>query len=80
MAVSEIVLELAEEMVDPSEAVLDDQIEETLDTEEDIMIGVGEDDDEVINFIASGKRITNADPVDFTDNEVDDVIFDDLED
>lgn len=80
MAVSEIVLELAEEMVDPSEAILDDQIEETLDTEEDIMIGVGEDDDEVINFIASGKRITNADPVDFTDNEVDDVIFDDLED
>ena len=79
MPVSQIMLELAEELVDPSEAVLDDQIEETLDAEDDIMFGIGDDDDAVIDFIANGERITNSDPVDFTDDDVDDVVFDDLE-
>lgn len=79
MRVNEIMLELAEELVDPAEAVLDDQVEELMDNTDDIMLGISDDDDEVINFIANGNRITNSDPVDFTDSDVDDVVFDDVE-
>ena len=78
--VNTFMLELAEELVDPSEAVLDDQVEEVIDTEEEVMLGVSDDDDRVIEFIAKGERLTNEDPVDFTDDEVSDTIFDDLED
>ena len=80
MAVCQAILELAEEMVDPSETVLDDQIEDTINTQLDALAGVGEDDDDVIAFIATGKRLANADPVDFTDDDVDDVIYDDITD
>ena len=78
--VNTFMLELAEELVDPSEAVLDDQVEEVIDTEEEVMLGVSDDDDRVIEFIAKGERLTNEDPVDFTDDDVNDTIFDDLED
>lgn len=79
MRVNEIMLELAEELVDPTDAVLDDQVEELMDNTDDIMLGISDDDDEVIVFIANGNRITNSDPVDFTDSEVDDVVVDDVE-
>lgn len=76
---NEIMLELAEELVDPAEAVLDDQVEDTIETEEDIMIGIGDDDDAVIDFISSGKRFENSDPVDYTDDDVEETLEDDDE-
>lgn len=76
---NEIMLELAEELVDPTEAVLDDQMEDTIETEEDIMIGIGDDDDDVIDFISSGKRFENSDPIDYTDDDVEETIEDDDE-
>lgn len=76
---NEIMLELAEELVDPAEAVLDDQVEDTIETEEDIMIGIGDDDDDVIDFISSGKRFENSDPVDYTDDDVEETVEDDDE-
>lgn len=76
---NEIMLELAEELVDPAEAVLDDQVEDTIETEEDIMIGIGDDDDDVIDFISSGKRFENSDPVDYTDDDVEETLEDDDE-
>lgn len=76
---NEIMLELAEELVDPAEAVLDDQMEDTIETEEDIMIGIGDDDDDVIDFISSGKRFENSDPIDYTDDDVEETIEDDDE-
>lgn len=75
--INDIILELCDELVDPTEAVLDDQIEETMEDEEDIMIGIGDDDDRLIEFIADGKRLENSDPVDFTDDEVEDSVEDD---
>lgn len=75
--INDIILELCDELVDPTEAVLDDQIEETMEDEEDIMIGVGDDDDRLIEFIADGKRLENSDPVDFTDDDVEDSVEDD---
>lgn len=80
MSISYAMLELAEELVDPAEAVLDDQVEEAIDNEEDALCGVGDTEDDIIEFIANGNRVTNADPVDFTDDDVDDMIFDDAED
>lgn len=77
--VSDIILELMDELVDPSEAILDDQIEETLEDEEDIILGIGDNDDRVIEFIASGSRLTNSDPVDFTDDDVEETVEDDDE-
>ena len=76
---NEIMLELAEELVDPAEAVLDDQVEDTIETEEDIMIGIGDDDDDVIDFISTGKRFENSDPVDYTDDDVEETLEDDDE-
>lgn len=76
---NEIMLELAEELVDPAEAVLDDQVEDTIETEEDIMIGIGDDDDDVIDFISSGKRFENSDPADYTDDDVEETLEDDDE-
>lgn len=76
---NEIMLELAEELVDPAEVVLDDQVEDTIETEEDIMIGIGDDDDDVIDFISSGKRFENSDPVDYTDDDVEETLEDDDE-
>lgn len=76
MPVCETILELAEEMVNPDEAVLDDQIEDTLETELDALAGVGDDDDDVIDFISKGNRLTNTDPIDFTDYEVDETLED----
>lgn len=75
---SEIMLELAEELVNPSDVVLDKQIEDVIDTEIDSLLGVGEDDDDVIDFIDHGGRLGNSDPVDFTDDDVDDVVEDDI--
>lgn len=80
MAISEIMLELAEDLVDPAEAVLDDQVEEVIDLEDDIMYGIADEEDAIIEFIDNGERLTNIDPVDFTDDDVDDVVFDDYED
>lgn len=77
MSMSEVMLELAEEMVNPDEAILDDQIEDTIETEKDALAGVGEDDDDVIEFIANGNRLTNADPIDFTDDDVEETLQDD---
>lgn len=74
---NELIMELAEELVDPAEAVLDDQMEETLENEEDAMLGVGEDDDDVIEFIDRGKRMANADPNEYTDDDVEDTLRDD---
>ena len=79
MPVCEIMLELSEELVDPAEAVLDDQMEETLEDEQDIMLGIGDDDDSVIDFINSGNRLVNTDPVDFTDDDVELSVEDDEE-
>ena len=75
--INELILELVDELVDPAEAVLDDQVKDTLEDEEDIMLGIGDDDDSVIDFIASGKRLANSDPVDFTDDDVEDYVEDD---
>ena len=77
MPISEVMLELAEEMVKPDEAVLDDQKEDTIETEQDALAGVGEDDDDVIDFIAKGNRFCNSDPVDFTDDDVEETLQDD---
>lgn len=77
---NEVIYELAEELVDPAEAVLDDQVEETLDTEEDITCGVADYDDSIIEFIANGNRLTNEDPLDFTDDDISDIVFDEVED
>ena len=77
MSMSEVMLELAEEMVNPDEAILDDQIEDTIETEKDALAGVGEHDDDVIEFIANGHRLTNADPIDFTDDDVEETLQDD---
>lgn len=77
---SEIMLELSEELVDPEEAYLDDQLEETLDNEEDVMLGIGEDDDDVIEYIDKGNRMEHSDPIDFTDDDVDDSLDDDMND
>lgn len=77
MPVNRIMLELAEEMVNPDEAVLDDQIEDTIDTENDVLLGISDNDDAVIEFIAKGNRIANSDPVDFTDDDVDYIVQDD---
>lgn len=73
--ISQAILELAEELVDPSEAFLDDQVEEAIETEDEIMLGVDDVDDDVIDFIDRGKRLTNSDPVDFTDDDVDDLLY-----
>ena len=75
--ISDIILELMDELVDPSEAILDDQIEETLEDEEDIILGIGDNEDRVIEFIAGGNRLTNSDPVDFTDDDVEETVEDD---
>ncbi len=74
---NEIMLELSEELIDPVEAILDDQMEETLENEEDILLGVGDDDDDVIDFINSGKRMKNSDPNDYTDDDVEETLQDD---
>lgn len=76
MSVCEAILELAEEMVNPDEAILDDQMEETIDNELDALSGVGDDDDSLIDFIDKGSRLTNVDPIDYTDYEVDDTLED----
>ena len=80
MAVNEIMLELAEELVDPTEVVLDDQLEDLMDTVDDIMLGLADEDDAIVDFIANGNRIGDADPIDFTDDDVDDAVYDDVED
>lgn len=78
--IDNIILELADELVDPTEAVLDDQLEEEMEDEEDIMLGIGDEDDKVIEFIANGNRLRDEDPINFTDDEVDDTMDDDDED
>ena len=43
------------------------------------MIGIGDDDDDVIDFISAGKRFENSDPVDYTDDDVEETLEDDDE-
>lgn len=75
--ISNIVLELAEELVSPDEAVLDNQVEEAIESEQETLLGIGEFDDDIIEFIEKGKRFYNSDPIDFTDDDVDETLEDD---
>ena len=77
---NEYMLELLEEMVKPDEMALDNQLEDTIESEDDIVFGTAETDDEIIMFIDNGERIGYVDPVDFTDPDVDDAVYDDIED
>ena len=77
MSVNEIMLELAEELVNPAEIALSDTIEEQIEEEDDIVAGIAEEDDDVIAFIDNGERITNEETVDFTQYDGEYIIEDD---
>lgn len=80
MPVNEIILELAKEMVDPVESMLEDEVEDAIEIEDDILTGTGDAEDELIEFIASGNRLFNVDPVELDDEDLDDDEDDDDED
>lgn len=77
--VNEMMLQLVEEMVDPEEIALSEQIEEAVELEEDTIVGTDELDDEIICRIDNGDRVGYEDPIDFSD-DVEDVVADDLTD
>lgn len=77
MAVNEMMLELAEELVNPAEISISEQIEDMLDDEEDVIMGTEDDDDRLIEFIARGERITNEEVVDFSQYDGEYIIEDD---
>ena len=76
--VNEMMLQLVEEMVNPEEIVLDEQIEEAVELEEDTIAGTDDLDDEIICRIDNGDRVGYEDPIDFTDDDVEDAAADDL--
>lgn len=78
--IDHLMLELTEELINPEDAYLDDQVEKAIDAETDVLYGDDDGDDELIDFIDKGKRLTNSDPVDFTDDDVEEIIQDDMED
>ena len=78
--IDHLMLELTEELINPEDAYLDDQVEKAIDAEIDVLYGDDDGDDELIDFIDKGKRLTNSDPVDFTDDDVEEIIQDDMED
>lgn len=77
--VNEMILQLVEEMVNPDEIALDEQVEDIIELEDDTLLGAAEVDDELIEFIANGGRLGYDDPIDFTDNDVDEALDDDLD-
>lgn len=66
MAINEMMMELIEELTQPDEIALDHNVEETIEAEVDAIFGTSEEDDDVIDFVASGGRLGYQDPVDFS--------------
>lgn len=62
---NEYMMELIEEMVNPTEMALNDVVEDAIEAEDDILFGTAEDDDEVIEFIDHGG-LGYENPVDFS--------------
>ena len=72
---NEMIMRLIEEETLPEEMFLEDIMEETIDTVEEIITGIAESDDFIIDTIASGGiKCENA--IDFSD----DVIYAALDD
>ena len=78
MAVNECILELIEEMVKPDEIALCNKVEDAIDAEDDVMFGIAEIDDDLIDFINRGTGLGYEDPIDFSD-DVEDALDDDEE-
>lgn len=78
MSVSEMMLQLVEEMVNVDEAALENDVEDAIECEDDIVCGTAEDDDDIISFIDDGSMMGYEDPVDLSDMSVEDAINDDL--
>lgn len=75
--INEYIMELVEEMTNPTEMALNDTVEDTIEAEDDIMFGTAEDDDDVIQFIDDGG-LGYENPVNFS-MDVQDAIDDDEE-
>ena len=65
--VNEIILQLVDEMVKPEEITLENTVEDTIELEDDTIIGAAEDGDDIIELIDRGEGIGYRDPEDFTD-------------
>ena len=74
--VNEFILQLVEEMDDPCEKALEDEVEKSIDAEDSILFGDEEFDDEIIERINSGEKLGYEDPIVFADPEVKEVIDD----
>lgn len=66
MAINEMMLELIDELTDPGEITLDEDIEDIIDDEIDVIFGTAEEDDDIINFVDSGGRMGYENPIDFS--------------
>ena len=71
-ALNEMIMELAIDLVDPSEIALAEEIEEIQEQEQEVLALIDEFEDGVITFIDSGERVSNPDYVDLSDEDDDD--------
>ena len=86
--INEYMMELVSEMVDPVEISLNEQIEQQIEDETNVICSMFEDEDELIEFIDKGAKIGYDHPIDFSDdnyedvedidNDVDDIMDDDI--
>lgn len=67
MAINEYMMELLEEMVDPAEIALNEQIEEDLEAEADALSLSDDLEEEIILKIASGERFAYENAIDFSE-------------
>lgn len=62
------ILELAEELVDPTEKALEEMVEQSIEAECDILLCCEDAEDELIEFIDRGETLSITDPVDFSND------------
>lgn len=73
--INEYIMELVEEITNPTEIALNDTVEDAIDAEDDVLFGTAEIDDDVIQFIDDGG-LGYENPVDFS-MDVQDAVDDD---
>lgn len=71
MAINEYMMELLDEMVNPDEFVLEDQVDEDIETQMDISFGVDDADDFIIMTVAGLMDTVDEGYINFKDFEID---------
>ena len=77
--INECMMDLIEEMTDPSEVMLNEDVEDEIENETNAICSMYEDEDELIEFIDKGARIGYEEPIDFSDDDDDDDLDDDVD-